>query len=810
MSDKSGQSPDRVPSGDENHSCDGALSHPVIPSEDPAFLREKALSALSREHLEMLRKGSAISDEVIAARGYRTVTRTAEVSDLGFAPSQCVVPALVLPLHAPSGERPFSVLRPDYPRVFEKRDNGRLPDGTYPQKVLKYEVPKGVGMRLDCPPLCRPLLGDPATPLWITEGQKKADALASHGLCAIDLLGVWNFKGRNEFGGSTILPDFDSIAWKDRDVPLVFDSDVLTKRQVQQAMDHLVSILRSKGARVVAVYLPPKEDGSKQGVDDFFANGHTVEQLLQMVGAPRQRPKPAPPVVEFLAKAPEVMFRPMALIDGRAYAATTVPARITETETVGRGGEIVRLPEPQQRNGRLLLIVRDDGRRYTEDGSGADAKIADLGFEVNFPQAVHESRTWRYAAVQAYCAARRPSPIKLFRKLGEVVNRFIDFDLSLADQPTMCELISAWVMSTYFLPAFTVIGYLWANGDRGVGKSHLADLVCEVSYLGQGSSASLTVPVMRDLAGQGATVLVDEAERLADPHLADPDKRSLILAGNRRNSEVVIKEPAGERGWVTRWISTYCPRVFSAISLPDHVLASRCIIVPLVRTPERYRANADPLDHGLWPYEPRDLIDELWAVSLRHLPQMPAYESRVNELASLAGRDLEPWRPALAVALWLQDLASPGSRESDLFGRLERLSVAYQAERESLEPADTTRIALRALERLFDAAAPDVPVLKASATEVSKAMAALIQQDDCEITLGEVSPVRVGTLLGRLRFPRERQAGTGGRRWVVTRERLDRALLAYGLVDPSGGGSPSSTAPGEPIESADSAWSEAA
>jgi hypothetical protein len=70
-------------------------------------------------------------------------------------------------------------------------------------------------MRLDCPPRCRALLGDPATLLWITEGQKKADALASAGATALALLGVWNLKGKNAFGGVTVL------AYSARRLPLI-------------------------------------------------------------------------------------------------------------------------------------------------------------------------------------------------------------------------------------------------------------------------------------------------------------------------------------------------------------------------------------------------------------------------------------------------------------------------------------------------------------------------------------------------------------------------------------------------------------
>ena len=53
-------------------------------------------------------------------------------------------------------------------------------------------------MILDVPPTCQPMLGDPSVDLWITEGTKKADAGASRGLCIIALLGVWNWRGRND------------------------------------------------------------------------------------------------------------------------------------------------------------------------------------------------------------------------------------------------------------------------------------------------------------------------------------------------------------------------------------------------------------------------------------------------------------------------------------------------------------------------------------------------------------------------------------------------------------------------------------
>src|SRR5919106_2830693 len=131
---------------------------------------------LSAEHRQMLESGSAISPEVIAARGYRTVTNKRELGELGYSPTQRQVPGLLLPVHATDGSEPTHQYRPDSPRT------GR--DG----KPVKYETPKNSGIRIDCPPIVRSQLGDPSVRLWITEGIKKGDSLASQGLCALALL----------------------------------------------------------------------------------------------------------------------------------------------------------------------------------------------------------------------------------------------------------------------------------------------------------------------------------------------------------------------------------------------------------------------------------------------------------------------------------------------------------------------------------------------------------------------------------------------------------------------------------------------
>ena len=96
--------------------------------------------------------------------------------------------------------------------------------------IFEYELPKGDRLILDVHPSVQPRLGDPHEPLWITEGVRKGDALASHGLCTIALVGgVWGFRGTNDHGGKVILPDWEHMALNDREVIVAFDSDLATK-----------------------------------------------------------------------------------------------------------------------------------------------------------------------------------------------------------------------------------------------------------------------------------------------------------------------------------------------------------------------------------------------------------------------------------------------------------------------------------------------------------------------------------------------------------------------------------------------------
>src|ERR1039458_3072536 len=136
---------------------------------------------------------------------------------------------------------------------------------------------------LDVPPRVRPLLGDPALPLVITEGPLKADAAASVGLACVDLLGVWSWRGRNESDGLVAIPDWEYVALNGRQTVIAFDSDVMLKSEVYGALRRLAGVLKLRGAEVAFAYLPSGQHGEKLGLDDFFAAGHSPDEFWSLV-----------------------------------------------------------------------------------------------------------------------------------------------------------------------------------------------------------------------------------------------------------------------------------------------------------------------------------------------------------------------------------------------------------------------------------------------------------------------------------------------------------------------------------------------
>lgn len=248
--------------------------------------RASAEGDLTAEHRRMLVEESGIDPAVIAERGYRSLawspddlSAREELRGLGIATwalREDTGSGLLIPMYSPTGELISYQWRPD--------GGATHPDG----HELKYLSPAGEPNHIDVHPRNTAKVRDTDETLWITEGAKKADALASRGHCVGMLTGVYNW--RNKLG---TLGDWEDVPIRGRTVVLCFDGDARRNRDVATAMGRLGAWLRGKGAECVLYALPPDEvNGTPtKGADDFLAAGGDDGELL--ANASRTPPKVA-------------------------------------------------------------------------------------------------------------------------------------------------------------------------------------------------------------------------------------------------------------------------------------------------------------------------------------------------------------------------------------------------------------------------------------------------------------------------------------------------------------------------------------
>jgi DNA-binding MarR family transcriptional regulator len=218
---------------------------------------------LSPRHVRQL-KASSVDLRVARRRGVRTLYKRQDFPK-EYADYQRRVPALCFPMHSPDGKTVRHQIRADNPRVV---------DG----KVRKYDCPPGVSLVLDAHPDMRDIIQEGLDDMFITEGVKTGDSTNSRGVPTLILAGVWGWVKK----GGDPLPCWDHVRLDGRRVFVAFDSDAMSKLEVQGALIALSEFLQSRGSEVWITYLPDAPDGSKQGLDDFLAAGGTVPELLML------------------------------------------------------------------------------------------------------------------------------------------------------------------------------------------------------------------------------------------------------------------------------------------------------------------------------------------------------------------------------------------------------------------------------------------------------------------------------------------------------------------------------------------------
>jgi putative DNA primase/helicase len=196
---------------------------------------------LSNKHLADL-VSSGLREETIRQAGLYSEADSVRIGQILHwqGPATRLGNCLVFPYPDPLGNRTgYHRLKPDQPRHDDKG------------KPFKYEAPFGQENHVYFPPKIALALANPATPLLLTEGEKKCLAAYQNGLPCLGLSGV--DCGTRD---GILIPDLMAIPWRGRTLFIVFDSDRQTNTNIQWAEWRLSQVLGKLGADVRVVQLP--------------------------------------------------------------------------------------------------------------------------------------------------------------------------------------------------------------------------------------------------------------------------------------------------------------------------------------------------------------------------------------------------------------------------------------------------------------------------------------------------------------------------------------------------------------------------
>ena len=144
-------------------------------------------------------------------------------------------------------------------------------------KLPKYLQPEGTKPQLYFSPNCnwKKYAGNPSIPIYIVEGEKKAYTLAKffkkHGIRA-GVIGIGGVDCWSTDKGN-LLSDFGLLAWENRRVYIIFDSDIYLNRNVYAARCRLeTALFTDLRATPFTIDLPRIVGANKAGIDDFIVH----------------------------------------------------------------------------------------------------------------------------------------------------------------------------------------------------------------------------------------------------------------------------------------------------------------------------------------------------------------------------------------------------------------------------------------------------------------------------------------------------------------------------------------------------------
>jgi hypothetical protein len=468
------------------------------------------------------------------------------------------------------------------------------------------------------------LLTDTGVTVVIVEAEKSSLALTAASartgrpLLAIATGGDWGWKGR--IGKTTaadgarvdekgVLPDFDRIAWLDRDVVLVFDANAATNPKVYAARGALATHLTNRGARVRIADLPV--EAGVNGPDDFVAKHGDVPLLVLIDEARPLQPRTAAEALH-LAK----------LDDLHGVELSEIERRLRLLRDVLRGADVIRRAMVRE-----MLVVALKAIKVSRVAALADAATHGPD-EAGDPahDLVADDVPW----------PDRVEGAALLDALVEAVRRHVVLSREAA------RAIVLWIVLSYCDSVVDLLPLLLVTGPtKRCGKTRTVEIVGALASRALSVSNITAAALYRVIDKYHPTLLLDEADTFIND---DPELRGVVNGGHTRHTARVIR-CVGDDSDPTVF-STWCPKLVSMIGTPKDTIIDRSIVIRLERMARGESVERLRPEHAHLVFSDRRRQIRRWVDD--HLDAIRAADPAMP--TGLHDRAIDNWRPLLAIA----------------------------------------------------------------------------------------------------------------------------------------------------------------
>lgn len=218
------------------------------------------------------------------------------------------------------------------------------------------------------------------------------------------------------------------------------------------------------------------------------------------------------------------------------------------------------------------------------------------------------------------------------------VRAVLQVHLHLPDEELL-EVLSVWAMGTHCFREFASYPQLAFLGGKGSGKSQALGLLARFSNRPRHLVSPSTASLFHLIDAGAPTLFIDEASIL----FAGRSEASAIFKAGYKRGATVSRYDVATRSVVE--YDTYCPKAIAYTGDLDHVIADRCIAVPMRPTRRAIPLIDDSEERRIEVV--RDFVVD-WALT--------AHEARCEALETertrcpVSGRERELWLPLLALA----------------------------------------------------------------------------------------------------------------------------------------------------------------